>query len=369
MMLTVPQRVRLERFARALVNQDAARIIVPAARPSEGHWFGGGNMISDKKGALYVVGRYRNYGDSRTGLGAGERGKELVIYRSSDGGATWAHLVSWQKPDLDVNGLQVLSIEGSALHWTESGVELFVSTEKAGRDYPQGYEDYMKPGTGIWSIECLKADTVADLKDAPIQTVLHCDDPRWLHVKDPFVMDRFSGDLTLGFCTHPFCWSSSNSGYAVRSAETGDWTAVVYDFFARGFTWDVAITRATAMLSVPRFGAFASGPALTLVFYDGGESMRNMQEHASAHSRPRGFSCEEIGGVAVAAADGVSEIERLSVNEPMFLSPYGWRTSRYVDVLATEGGFYATWQQAQEDYSQPLVMNFVSMAEAKALLS
>jgi len=94
-----------------------------------------------------------------------------------------------------------------------------------------------------------------------------------------------------------------------------------------------------------------------------------MQEHPGAHSRPRGFSCEEIGGLAIAAADGVSDIERLSVNEPMFLSPNGWHTSRYVDVLATADGFYATWQQARSDFSQPLVMNFVSMAEAEALLS
>jgi hypothetical protein len=43
-------------------------------------------------------------------------------------------------------------------------------------------------------------------------------------------------------------------------------------------------------------------------------------------------------------------------------------TSRYVDVLTTAEGYYVTWQQSQPDRSQPLVMNFLSHTDAKALL-
>ena len=40
-----------------------------------------------------------------------------------------------------------------------------------------------------------------------------------------------------------------------------------------------------------------------------------------------------------------------------------------VDVLVTEDGYYATWEQSQDDGSQPLVMNYVSASDAAALLS
>ena len=53
----------------------------------------------------------------------------------------------------------------------------------------------------------------------------------------------------------------------------------------------------------------------------------------------------------------------------MFISPTGTGCSRYVDVLETKDGFYATWQQSQDDLSQPLVMNFVSRDEALQILS
>jgi hypothetical protein len=60
------------------VDQQKARIAVPPQQKSTGFWFGGGNMVEDADGRFYLVGRYRNFGDSRTGLGAGERGLELV---------------------------------------------------------------------------------------------------------------------------------------------------------------------------------------------------------------------------------------------------------------------------------------------------
>ena len=89
----------LLRFAHALVDQESARVIVPPKRRETGFWFGGGNMIEDPKGCLYVVGRYRNHGDSRTGLHLGERGLELAIFRSSDRGQTFEKLVSWTKAE------------------------------------------------------------------------------------------------------------------------------------------------------------------------------------------------------------------------------------------------------------------------------
>ena len=67
---------RLKAVASRLVDQEQAEVIVSPQRAGTGHWFGGGNMVQDQNGTLWLTGRFRNQGDSRTGLGAGERGLE-----------------------------------------------------------------------------------------------------------------------------------------------------------------------------------------------------------------------------------------------------------------------------------------------------
>jgi hypothetical protein len=131
----------------------------------------------------------------------------------------------------------------------------------------------------------------------------------------------------------------------------------------------VAISRITCLLRVPQVGRFANLPPLVLAFYDGGECMRDLDEHAQAIKRPRGYSCEELGGVAWGKEDDLSSLERLSIVEPAFVSPHGTGCSRYVDVLQTEDAFYATWEQSQADLSQPLVMNVLSRQAAEAILA
>ena len=105
-----------------------------------------------------------------------------------------------------------------------------------------------------------------------------------------------------------------------------------------------------------------------MFFYDGGECVRDLDQHATAVKRPRGYSCEELGGVAYCQDGDLNTVQRLSVNHPMFVSPHGTGCSRYVDVLATADNFIVTWQQSQDDGSQPLVMNVVPRAEIEALL-
>ncbi len=367
MTLDAPQKQRLIAFAQRLIDQTSATTIVPPQRPGTGHWFGGGNMVQDAAGKLWLVGRFRNHGDSRTGLGMGERGLELAVFGSDDQGKNWRKEVSFSKSDLDVGEHKVLSIEGTALRLTESGVELYLSTEKSGISYPSEVRDFLKPGTGVWTIDRIVADSVAGLAGLSPQTILSSDDPRFVQVKDPFLY-KARDQTHLMYCTHPFCWSSSNTGYVPLSAESKIADSPNNDFFPRGFTWDVAMTRGTAILDVPNVGQFADTNA-SLFFYDGGECVRDLDQHKSAVTRPRGYSCEELGGLACLTDHDFSSIERLSVNAPMFVSPHGTGCSRYVDVLATEDGFYATWQQSQDDHSQPLVMNFVSATEAAELLS
>lgn len=365
--LDLSSEQKLTRLARALIDQDRAQIIVPPQRRASGFWFGGGNLIEATDGSLYLVGRYRNAGDSRTGLAAGTRGLELAIFRSTDAGKNWNKVASWSKADLNVGERTVLSIEGAALYLSGRGVELFVSTEKDNIGYPAGFENFVKPGTGVWTIERLAATSIDTLKTAAPQTILECRDPAYVHVKDPFVRETAAGDLQLLFCTHPFCWTSSNTGYTVRKAGGDLFSPPVYDFFPRGSTWDVAMTRGTCVLDVPRIGAFADR-AVSLVFYDGGECVRNLDEHAAAVKRPRGYSCEELGGAGYFLDGRLDRIHRLSKYAPLFVSPHGTGCSRYVDVLSTESGMIATWQQSQPDESQPLVMNFLPQDEITSIL-
>ena len=367
-MLNGTQEGALRRFAAGLVDQAKARIVVPANDQKPGFWFGGGNMIQLDDGSLHIVGRFRNAGDSRTGVASGERGLELAIFSSSGVDSPFEKAVSLTKSDLNIGDRQVLSIEGTALHRIGNQVELFVSTEKDGVGYPNGFEGFLKPGTGVWTIERLVADSIPALKDSSLATVAECRDPNFIHVKDPFVYDAPGGELVLLYCTHPFCWSSSNTAFQVREAGTAAFGEANYNFFPRGVSWDVAMTRGTCVLDIPQVGKFAS-ESVSLVFYDGGECVRDLDQHKAAVTRPRGYSCEELGGAAYCPQGNLAQLSRLSVYEPMFISPHGTGCSRYVSVCRSADGFVATWQQSQPDGSQPLVMNYISHDEAASLLS
>ena len=271
------KKQKLTAFTQALVNQEKARIIVPARRQEAGFWFGGGKLIAGGEGVLYLSGRYRNSGDSRTGLDLGERGAELAVFRSADAGKTFTKIKAFLKNDLDVGGWEVVSIEGSALRMDERGdAELFVSSEKKNRAFPSGLENYHKPGTGSWTIERMTGRGIEGLDPKTLVTILKSDDPRWFNCKDPFLFDTKDGSLGLGFCTHPFNWASSNSAFAILDGKRGEAVARIdFDYFPRGFCWDVGITRATCFLKLPRLGAFKD-EEVTLVFYDGGEAMRGI---------------------------------------------------------------------------------------------
>jgi len=363
---------KLIAFARALVDQQNARTVVAPQQNASGFWFGGGNMVQSPAGDLYLCGRYRSHGDSRTGLASGERGLEFAVFKSAADAGAFEKVLSIPKAGLSVNGMDILSIEGSALTFSPRGVELFVSTEKAGLPYPAELSGYLKPGAGVWTIEHACAASVEELAAAELRTVVATGNPEFLHVKDPFVYNTPQNDLALLFCTHPFSWSSSNTAYVLRVEDNetggGTFSEPDFSFFPRGNTWDVAMTRGTCLLDVPASNA-CDGRRVTLIFYDGGECLRNLDEHCAAVKRPRGYSCEEIGGAAYMLDGDFNNIVRLSRNEPLFTSPYGTGCSRYVDVLATSDHFHATWQQSQNDLSQPLVLNSLSRRQALEILN
>jgi hypothetical protein len=133
--------------------------------------------------------------------------------------------------------------------------------------------------------------------------------------------------------------------------------------------WVVAATRITDRLEIPRVGVFTDTPALEILFYDGAESMRQQPEDPRGKRRPRGWSCEEIGGALWAPVERLDEAQRLSRLEPWFTSPHGTGSSRYVSTLTVPEGIHAFWQQSRDDGSQPLVTNFLPRRRIAELLT
>jgi len=368
--LTPVQSEKLTALASALVDQGAARLLIEPLQRGTGYWFGGGNVIEDRDGSILICGRYRNYGDSRTGIHSGDRGLEAAIFRAPTIEGPFEKVASFSKKDLSYPDREVVSIEGVALHLTEDGIEFFVSTEKD-VPYPAHLSTFLKPGAGVWSIDRLSADIVCNLAPSSLEEVIPCGshDPGRLHCKDPWPFDLPNGDLVLGYCTHPFSWSSSGTALAVRRKGTNTYETISNDVLRRGPVWDIAAARVTERLAVPKLGVFADGPDLSLYFYDSCECLRQLDENPRAVSRPRGWSCEEIGGIAIGEDHDLTKIESLSVEAPLFISPHGTGCSRYVATLTTEDGIFATWQQSQDDLSQPLVGHFLSMDRVREILS
>jgi hypothetical protein len=351
---------RLRAFAHVLVDPAAARVAIAPERPAQGFWFGGGKMAQGPEGRLWLTGRFRSSGDSRTGLDLGDRGRELALFASDDGGASWTKALALDKAAVSGDGEPALSIEGSALRFVPGGVELYVSSEKR-VPYPATVGAFRKPGTGVWTIERLRATCVADLTQATPETIVASADPATLQVKDPFLAEHPDGGVRLFFCHHPFNWTSSGTGFVDLGPDGAPREAVQFDCFPRGPAWDVAITRGTCILPVPA----PIAPAGTgLLFYDGGECLRNLEEHAQAAKRPRGYSCEELGGLAVYSNGDPTSFRRISTLFPEFMSPDGTHCLRYVDVLATDTAFIATWQQSRPDGSQALMIHRVERDEA-----
>ena len=370
MVLSSDARQTLSRFLTALVDQTQARILVEPQRRESGFWFGGGNVVRAEDGSLWLSGRYRNAGDSRTGLEAGERGLACALLVSRDGGRSFQQVRRWSKADLSRPNAPVVSIEGTSLLRRLDGQwELFVSSEKAW-EYPAEVREYRKPGCGVWSIDVMTGPSPEELETGSLALALReQDDAGYLHVKDPVVYEQADGSTHLLFCSHPYCWSSANTGLAGRARGADGFRLVSRQLVPRGPAWDVAGTRVTCRFPVPRLGQFAKLPPLSVLFYDGLECVRPHEENRRAVQRPRGYSCEELSGAMVGFDAEFPHFERLSYLAPLFISPYGTGCSRYVDVVSTGEGLLATWQQSQEDRSQPLVGHALPMEEVGRLLS
>ena len=118
--------------------------IIAAHDQRKGYWFGGGNIVTDESGNFWLIGRYRDHGDSRTGLESGARGLELSLFKSEDNAESFQKVRSWSKSEIENDQFKVLSIEGSALNrLSENKWEIFFSVEKD-RKYPEILKDFIE---------------------------------------------------------------------------------------------------------------------------------------------------------------------------------------------------------------------------------
>ena len=116
MQLINTQQENILKLLTSLLDQNSARILFPANQQKPGFWVGGGNIVRGENGTLWICGRYRDFGDSRTGIDKGTRGLELAIFCSKDNGKSFKKVQSWSKADLSYKNDSVVSIEGTSLH-------------------------------------------------------------------------------------------------------------------------------------------------------------------------------------------------------------------------------------------------------------
>ena len=88
---------QLRELGLRLIDQNSAKILIPAQKQEPGFWFGGGNIIQEKNGRILICGRYRNAGDSTTGTGAGERGLEFSIFAGESTNTDFSKILSFSK--------------------------------------------------------------------------------------------------------------------------------------------------------------------------------------------------------------------------------------------------------------------------------
>ena len=361
----------LKELGLRLIDQRNARVLVPTLGNESGFWFGGGNLVQDRDSQILACGRFRNPGDARTGTGSGERGLEFAVFTGSSPDAEFAKTLSFSKNDLSVNE-EVISIEGASLlpdENTPSGWELFVSTEKRVA-YPKPLINFQKPGTGVWSIDRIKgSDGVQSLSPDTSETVASSPKGETLHVKDPVAFRINPSSTELTYCHHPFSWASSNTGLSRQSATSEGFELISENVLPRGNSWDVACSRITERLPIPKIGPFSDIPAISLYFYDGAECLRPLDQNPKAAKRPRGYSCEEIGGLAWGWDHEFPKLSKISIDFPLFLSPHSTGCSRYASALfLDDGSLLGAWQQVQDDGSQPLVSNHLGKDEVTRIL-
>lgn len=293
-----------------LFDPEEGKTILEPPGSGPGSWVGGESIIFDTElNRFYLYYRLRN---PRQGGDPKERGFECRIAESSDG-FHFRDIWSSTKQDYKAASLE----RGALVKSLEGKYRLYIS-----------FEDTL---IGKWKIDMLEAGSPREFDPEKRVKVLEPLDKFVGHVKDPYVM--VVGRLYHMFVSyHPAGWQSSYTGLALSADGVNFlWQG---DIFPHGTGWDTGISRITSVLYIP---------PLFHVFYDGGENMRS--------------SCEEKAGLAISF--DLRSYQRVSQNGPLFASPYGSGSLRYVDTIMVNDYIYYYYEYARKDGSHELRMNKV----------
>lgn len=295
-----------------LFDPAKGRTVLEPPGKQPGSWAGGASVTYDEQaGRFYLLYRLRNPrkpGDPK------ERGYECRMAESKDG-VRFKDIWAATKEDLGA-----ISIErGSIIQTLEGRYRLYLS-----------YEDLK---LGRWKIDMLEAAKPGEFDVASRRTVFLPIDRVVAHVKDPYVI--LVGRLYFMYISyHPIRWQSSNTGLAL----SGDGVEFVWqgDVFAHGKGWDTGVARISSIVHVP---------PMFYAFYDGAENMK--------------ASCEENASLAISF--DLRRFERVSESGPLFRSPHGAGSLRYVDALKLGDEMLYYYEWTRPDGAHELRMNRVSL--------
>ncbi len=295
-----------------LFNPEEGVTILAPPGNGPGYWSGAVSTIFDgETKRFYLYYRLRNPRDPGNPK---QRGFECRIAESKDG-VRFADIWSAVKDDFGA-----ISIERASLVKTYEGIyRLYIS-----------FEDIK---LGKWKIDLMEADKPANFDPRDRVEIMRPIDGVMGHIKDPYVM--IIGGLYYMFINyHPIRWQSSGTALALSGDGVNfNW---VGEIFPRSRGWDVGISRITSIVRIP---------PLFYIYYDGGETMRE--------------SCEERAGLAISF--DLKSYYRLSDNGPLFVSPHGTGSLRYIDALKVGDEIYCYYEYTREDGSHELRLNRIKI--------
>ena len=156
-----------------------------------------------------------------------------------------------------------------------------------------------------------------------------------LHYKDPVAFLQMM-EIPTSFLPPSILLVQFKQWVAHKKENQAYFELISENILERGNSWDVACSRVTEKLSVPKIGPFADLPDLSIYFYDGAECLRPLDQNAKAAKRPRGYSCEELGGLAWGKDTEFPKLNKLSIDFPLFISPHGTGCDRYASAVSSQ---------------------------------
>ncbi len=270
-----------------------------------------------------------------------DRGSESRIAESVDG-VKFTDIWSVRKEDLGSS-----SIERSALVVTPNGkYRLYIS--------------YVDPVNNKWRIDMMESDDPRDFDISQRKSILTADDVQAEGVKDPhFLILNGTYHMFFSYAAKPSSVPleqisqlhstgdifntgkvKSKSGLAI--SQDGISFKWLRDVLSLGTFWDSHTTRVTCVLSAKH--GFT-------IFYDGASD--------------GGRNYEEFTGIAT--SKDLVNYQRISLERPVLVSPFGTGSLRYIHAINVSDDFYFYYECSLPDGSHDLRLNIVKKKNLETL--